>query len=158
MTPLVLLALLSSPFDTPEPEVAPSPREAQALTLDPGETVIVFDVSPIRPEAALVLKGKILFWTIGGSTRSMALPKDVAGSTGSLLLAGVGDPLEWDQVVPFFGRREIVKGSSYAYYETVSAQVMDDVEWRKKLPGLPRPKWIDPYLSPARLSCPAREP
>lgn len=83
---------------------------------------------------------------------------DVAGSTGSLLLAGVGAPLEWDQVIPFFGRREIVKGSSYSYYETVSAQVMTDAEWRQKLPGLARPKWIEPYVSPARLSCPARAP
>src|SRR6185295_15444684 len=88
----------------------------------------------------------------------MSKVADVAGSPGSLLLAGVGDPLEWDQVVPFFGRREIVKGSAYAYYETVSPQVMDDAEWRKKLPGLPRPKWIDPYVSPARLSCPAKAP
>jgi hypothetical protein len=106
----------------------------------------------------------LLFRSLAQEDLGLAVPDpmskvaDVAGSTGRLLLAGVGDPLEWDQVVPFFGRREIVKGSSYAYYETVSAQVMDDAEWRQKLPGLPRPKWIDPYVSPARLSCPAQEP
>jgi len=83
---------------------------------------------------------------------------DVAGSTGSFLLAGVGNPIEWDQVVPFFGRKQIVKGSSYSYYETVSNQVMNDAEWRSKLPTLLRPKWIDPYFSKEGLSCPAKAP
>lgn len=88
----------------------------------------------------------------------MAKVADVAGSTGSLLLSGVGNPIEWDQIVPFFGRKQIVKGSSYSYYEKVSQQVMDDAEWRTKLPSLPRPKWIEPYFSKESLSCPARAP
>jgi hypothetical protein len=88
----------------------------------------------------------------------MAKIADVAGSAGSLLLAGVGNPIEWDQIVPFFGRKQIVKGSSYSYYETVSKQVMDDAEWRAKLPNLPRPKWIESYFSKESLSCPAKAP
>ncbi|MGZ3743722.1 MAG: DUF3160 domain-containing protein [Pseudobdellovibrionaceae bacterium] len=83
---------------------------------------------------------------------------DVAGSAGSLLLAGVGNPIEWDQVVPFFGRKQIVKGSSYSYYESVSNQVMNDAEWRSKISTLPRPKWIEPYFSKESLSCPAKAP
>jgi hypothetical protein len=77
---------------------------------------------------------------------------------GELLLVGVGNPLEWDQVVPFFGRKEVVKGSSYAYYETVSPQVMTDEEWRTKVSSLPRPKWIDPFVSKDMSSCPAKAP
>jgi hypothetical protein len=73
-------------------------------------------------------------------------------------LVGVGTPAEWDQVVPFFGRKELVKGSIYSYYEIASDQVMSDADWRSKLPGLPRPKWIEPYFIPAILSCPPKDP
>lgn len=83
---------------------------------------------------------------------------DVAGPTGNILLAGVGDPIEWDQIVPFFGRKQIVKGSSYSYYELTSTQVMTDQEWRKKVPSVVRPDWIKPLVSPQMLSCPARDP
>ncbi len=83
---------------------------------------------------------------------------DVAGAKGSFLLVGVGAPIEWDQVVPFFGRKQIVKGSVYSYYETASNKVMTDAEWRAKLPSVTRPKWIEPYVSRNTLSCPAIQP
>ncbi len=88
----------------------------------------------------------------------MAKIADVAGGPAGLLEVAVGHPLEWDQVVPFFGRREIVKGSVYSYYEFASPQPLTDREWRKKLTSQPRPKWIQPYLSPLELSCPAKSP
>lgn len=81
---------------------------------------------------------------------------DVAGGGGSVLLAGVGKPLEWDQIVPFFGRKIVVKGSAYSYYETVSKKVLTDEEWRKRMPG--RPKWIESYFSKQNLTCPAKSP
>jgi hypothetical protein len=84
---------------------------------------------------------------------------DVAsGGGGELLLAGVGNPLEWDQIVPFYGRKELVKGATYSYYESTSNHVMTDEEWRAKLPSMARVKWIKPYISNDTLSCPAREP
>ena len=88
------------------------------------------------------------------------IPKvaDVAESSGELLLVGVGSPIEWDQVVPFFGRKQIVKGSIYSYYETKSDRVMTDSEWRSKLSGIAHPEWLKPFFSPNKLSCPAREP
>ncbi|MES2823999.1 MAG: DUF3160 domain-containing protein [Pseudomonadota bacterium] len=88
------------------------------------------------------------------------IPKvaDVAGASGQYLLAGVGNPLEWDQIVPFFGRKQIVKGSSYSYYETVANEVMDDGEWRAKLATHSRPKWIADFVSKNSLSCPAKAP
>ena len=43
--------------------------------------------------------------------------------------SAVGRPLEWDQVVPYFGRREIVKGSVYSYYEFTSPKPLNDLEW-----------------------------
>ena len=58
---------------------------------------------------------------------------DVAGG-GEVpyLEAAVGRPLEWDQVVPYFGRREIVKGSVYSYYEFPSSTPLTDFDWAGK--------------------------
>jgi hypothetical protein len=105
---------------------------------------------------------------------------DVAGG-GQVpyLEAAVGRPLEWDQVVPYFGRREIVKGSVYSYYEFPSATPLTDLAWAgnspnpdaapasastpaKPVPGKvdvqPRPAWLSPFISTEPLSCPAKPP
>jgi len=81
-----------------------------------------------------------------------------AGSRSSFWLVGVGQPLEWDQIVPFFGRKEVVKGATYSFYETSSSQVLSDKEWRTKIKDLPRPTWVQDVLSPSKLSCPAKVP
>ncbi|PUA28941.1 MAG: hypothetical protein B0W54_11105 [Cellvibrio sp. 79] len=88
------------------------------------------------------------------------IPKvaDVAAGNGKFLLAGVGSPLEWDQIVPFFGRKQIVKGSTYSYHEISSPSVMTDNEWRSKLTTVPRPEWIKEFISADELSCPAKAP
>lgn len=88
------------------------------------------------------------------------IPKvaDVASSDAGILLAGVGKPMEWDQIVPFFGRKQIVKGSTYSYYETASPTVMSDAQWREKLALTPRPAWIKRFISSDPLSCPAKAP
>jgi hypothetical protein len=83
---------------------------------------------------------------------------DVAGGSGLLLEAAVGRPMEWDQVVPFFGRREIVKGSVYSYYEFTAPSPMNDGEWRKQVDRQLRPEWIASFVSERTLSCPARSP
>jgi hypothetical protein len=89
------------------------------------------------------------------------MPKiaDVAGDKGiSYLHAAVGSPLEWDQVVPYFGRREIVKGSVYSYYELASPRPLSDADWRARLAGEARPTWVTPFISNEILSCPAKDP
>lgn len=78
------------------------------------------------------------------------LPKvvDVAGGgdgTGYLLM-GVGKPLVWDLLVPYFGRREVVRGPVYAFYEGASLSLLDDDEWRRDLDRQKRPAWVLPYL------------
>jgi len=104
---------------------------------------------------------------------------DVAGGGATPYLeAAVGRPLEWDQAVPFFGRREIVKGSVYSYYEFSSPTPMTDLEWAgkhvsdteklenwkpgKDVPGKvdqqKRPAWLDGFISKESLSCPAKAP
>jgi hypothetical protein len=105
---------------------------------------------------------------------------DVAGG-GEVpyLEAAVGRPLEWDQVVPYFGRREIVKGSIYSYYEFPSSKPLTDIDWAGKLANpdadpvhpLPadkavpgkvetqaHPAWVSSFISRESLSCPAEPP
>ncbi|HUI43073.1 MAG TPA: DUF3160 domain-containing protein, partial [Terriglobia bacterium] len=90
------------------------------------------------------------------------LPKvaDVAGGANGVpyLNAAVGAPLEWDQIVPFFGRQEIVKGSVYSYYEFTTPAPLNDAEWRARLSGVTRPAWVVSFVSKAILSCPAKDP
>jgi hypothetical protein len=90
------------------------------------------------------------------------MPKiaDVAGGANGIpyLHSAVGAPLEWDQIVPYFGRREIVKGSVYSYFEFPSAKPLTDTEWRARLAGEARPTWVAPFLSNEILSCPAKDP
>lgn len=78
------------------------------------------------------------------------LPKvvDVAGGgdgTGYLLM-GVGKPLVWDLLVPFYGRREVVRGPVYAFYELASPTLLDDDEWRQGLDRQRRPSWVEPFV------------
>jgi hypothetical protein len=89
----------------------------------------------------------------------MAKVAEVAGSgmTGWLESA-VGAPLEWDQIVPSFGRREIVKGAVYSYHEFVSDHPLNDEEWRTRMEKEARPSWITPFVSPNQLSCPPKQP
>jgi len=61
------------------------------------------------------------------------IPKiaDVSGVNGGApyLMEAVGRPLEWDHLVPFFGRRESVKGAAYSFYEFASNSLLNDAEW-----------------------------
>jgi hypothetical protein len=66
--------------------------------------------------------------------------------------------MEWDHIVPWFGRHEIVKGAAYSFYEFTSDTLLDDADWLKKLPSARHPAWVAPFVSPDNLSCPARDP
>jgi hypothetical protein len=86
------------------------------------------------------------------------IPKiaDVAGDRlVSYLNAAVGNPLEWDYVIPYYGRHEIVKGSVYSYYEFNSKQLFDDKDWRNRLQTQPFLPWIKPMITEQQLSYPA---
>ncbi|WP_295455364.1 DUF3160 domain-containing protein [uncultured Thiodictyon sp.] len=76
------------------------------------------------------------------------MPKiaDVAGD-GPYLMAAVGRPMEWDQVVPFYGRRQLVKGGVYSFYEFASPRLLDDAAWREMLGSQAHPAWIAPFVS-----------
>jgi hypothetical protein len=55
---------------------------------------------------------------------------DVAGDGiySPYLMAAVGNEMEWDHIVPFYGRHHIVKGSVYSYYQFISSQLLNDQE------------------------------
>jgi len=74
------------------------------------------------------------------------------------LMAAVGNPMEWDQIVPYFGRKEMVKGAVYSYYEFVSEQLMNDKEWLESLPTRHHPDWASPFVSGSAGSCPPGNP
>jgi hypothetical protein len=86
------------------------------------------------------------------------MPKiaDVSGNPEvSYLNAAVGSPLEWDYIIPCFGRHEIVKGSVYSYYEFSSSTLLDDKDWRTKLKDQPFLPWIKPFIIDQKLTYPA---
>jgi hypothetical protein len=76
----------------------------------------------------------------------IAKTTDVFGGNGfPYLMASVGNPAEWDYVVPFFGRRQIVKGSVYTYYEVISSNIFNDAEWRERVQSEKSLPWVNAY-------------
>jgi len=80
---------------------------------------------------------------------------DVSGNSGSYLMAAVGNDMEWDNIVPFFGKHEIVKGSVYSYFEFPSTELLDDKEWQGKVNTQEILPWIKPYITKERVDYPA---
>lgn len=77
------------------------------------------------------------------------LPKiaDVAdGGPKPLLHVAVGTPLEWKLVIPHLGRRQIVRGAVYAYYELIHDEPLSDEEWQQREARTPRPSWVAPFV------------
>lgn len=134
-------------------------KELRGEELTPQEYEEILYVGRLAEHHFLVFKS-LANKDLGLSTPD-PMPKivDVAGGRiVPLLEAGVGRPMEWDQIVPFYGRREIVKGSVYSYYEFTSRTLLNDSEWLQKLNSQPRPDWVKPYTSSKELSCPAKAP
>jgi hypothetical protein len=69
------------------------------------------------------------------------------GNTSPYLMAAVGNSIEWNHIVPFYGRKQIVKGAVYSYYEFESRQLLNDEEWRKKVKNQEPVYWIKPYIT-----------
>ena len=82
----------------------------------------------------------------------------ISGPSGGSLEVAVGRPMEWDQIVPFDGRHEIVKGAIYSYYEFTQPAPIDDAKWRGMVDTQAHPPWVARFLSQAKLEFPAVEP
>ncbi|QWV92372.1 DUF3160 domain-containing protein [Geomonas oryzisoli] len=69
---------------------------------------------------------------------------------GVRLYEALGHAPEMDVVVPYFGRRQIAKGSIYSYYEFTAKESLDSKKWRKM--KQPRPVWIKDYYGSATVA------
>ena len=123
-------------------------KELAGASLTPADYDEITHVGRVAEHNFLVFKS--LANEKLGISNPDPLPKvvDVAGGgdgTGYLLM-GVGKPLAWDLLVPYFGRREAVRGPVYAFYEVSSPSLSDDDEWRRDLDRQKRPAWVEPYL------------
>ncbi|MFH1213350.1 MAG: DUF3160 domain-containing protein [Candidatus Neomarinimicrobiota bacterium] len=73
---------------------------------------------------------------------------DVAKGDGTeRLLVAVGNTMEWDHIVPYYGRSQIVKGAIYSYYEFHSDKILNDEEWRTKTESQEILPWIKPFIT-----------
>jgi hypothetical protein len=130
-------------------------KQAAGRLLDDEEYALIMQVGGAIEHNFLVFKSAQSKRRSDTDPYGIAVPDpvpkvaDVAMSGGARLLAAVGEPLEWQQVVPFFGRRQIVKGAAYGYYEFTSGSVMTDEAWRVQAPTQARPAWVRPYLLPS---------
>ena len=68
------------------------------------------------------------------------------------LMAAVGNPMEWNYIVPYFGRHQIVKGSIYSYYEFESQELLNDEEWRERINKQAVLPWVKPYITRQRTN------
>lgn len=79
------------------------------------------------------------------------IPKitDVAGDgrISPYLMVAVGNAMEWDYIVPFYGRKQIVKGAVYSYYEFGSNEILNDTEWRAIVNRQEFLPWVRPYIT-----------
>lgn len=64
---------------------------------------------------------------------------------GEILYEAIGQVNEINVIVPYFGRRQIVKGPVYSYYEFRSSEVWNNEKWRQKYQTYEPPIWIREY-------------
>ncbi len=119
-----------------------------------GETLTGREYRKIMQVANVAEHIFLIFSSLGNDEYAIADPDpmakiaDVAGDRDSndYLMVAVGNAMEWDHIVPFYGRRQIVKGSIYSYYEFVSDVFLNDEEWRDQVDKQDFVPWVKPYL------------
>lgn len=128
-----------------------------------GESITNEEYEAILHVARTAEHNFLIFKSLANPEYALALPDPMPKITNvfgdpktSYLMAAVGRPLEWDFVVPYFGRKQIVKGSVYSYYEFVNDNLLDDGEWIKKLPSQEFLPWVKPFVSDKELSYPPK--
>lgn len=125
-----------------------------------GETLADSEYAAIRDVAGTIEHEFLIYKSLANKDLALASPDplakiaDVAGDLNNgLLEVAVGGPLEWHQIAPFFGRRQIVLGSVYSYYEFTSMKLYDNETWRKEVSTHARPAWIQPLVAASDKSC-----
>jgi hypothetical protein len=127
--------------------------EGKPLTNDEYEAILYV--------ARVVEHNLLIFNSLANEEYALSRPDPMPKITNvfgvpatSYLLAAVGKPLEWDYTVPFFGRKQIVKGSVYSYYEFSSDKLLNDEEWLQMTDSKDFLPWIRPYITKQKLSYP----
>lgn len=131
-------------------------KEVRGEDLTPGDYQEIFDVGRVAEHHVLVYKSLARDDLALSNPEPMPRVADVAdgrAAGGGILHVGVGYPLEWDQLVPFYGRRQVVKGPVYGYYEVERSAPLDDATWRKEVGKLPRPAWVEPFVGGPPCDC-----
>ena len=72
------------------------------------------------------------------------------------LYEALGFAHEINVIVPYYGRRQIVRGPVYSYYEFRSNDQWNSEKW-KKLESYKLPQWIDNYYEVRRLDAAPQE-
>ena len=127
-----------------------------------GQTLSDSDYAAIQAVAGSAEHQFLIYKSLGTKDEGLPTPDpiakiaDVAGDPAlGLLEVAVGNPLEWRQIVPYFGRREIVVGGTYSYYEFVSPTLFDNEMWRRDLDKHARPRWVQPLVASTGPACAA---
>jgi hypothetical protein len=135
--------------------IAEKEKKGQAITND--EYLEILHVGGIAEHNFLIFK------SLDNKDYALSTPDpiskiaDVAGKLGIIyLMSAVGNPIEWDHVVPFYGRHQIVKGAVYSYYEFSSEKLLDDNDWREMLKSQSYLPWLKPYISNQQRSYPPK--
>jgi hypothetical protein len=96
----------------------------------------------------------LVFKSLGNPELALSDPQPIAkiadvadGGPKPLLHVAVGTPLEWKLVIPHLGRRQVVRGAVYAYFEVIQDKPLSDEEWRSVEKRTPRPTWITPFVA-----------
>jgi len=124
-------------------------KERRGERLSNEEYKKIYEVARVAEHLLLV------FRTLQDEEYSISEPEPMAkiadvaddGITRFYLMAAVGNPLEWNYIVPYYGRYQIVKGSVYSYYEFASEDLLNDEDWRKRANKQAPPLWIKPYVT-----------
>lgn len=125
-----------------------------------GEALSTAEYLAIEGVGGTVEHAFLLYKALGDPELAISIPEpmgkiaDVAGDTRlGVLEVAVGNPMEWHQLVPYFGRRQIALGSVYSYYEFTSKELFNNEEWRQALGRHPHPEWVQAVMAPATNAC-----
>jgi len=139
-------------------ETAKKARQFQAMAEKElrGEALTSEEYEEILYVGRVAEHNFLVFKSLGNENYALSTPDpipkiaDVSGGGKydmPFLMAAVGKPTEWDHVVPFFGRHQLVKGAVYSYYEFASKRLLNDKEWLGMVKSQPRPTWVQPYFT-----------
>jgi hypothetical protein len=105
----------------------------------------------------------LIFKSLANKDYALSTPDPIAkiadvagGGEVPFLMSAVGLTFEWDHIVPYYGRHQIVKGSTYSYYEFSSNQLLNDKEWFEKSTSQEILPWIKLFTTQKKTSFPAK--